>query len=131
MGEVSVLLDSHTLLWWLDDDKRLSRRARTTIAAHRTTVFVSAASVWEIAIKVELGKLRDPTDAVRHFPMLLAERGLTDLHITAAHAVAAAALPRIHRDPFDRMLVAQAIVEGVPIVTDNPLLPKYGIEVIW
>jgi PIN domain nuclease of toxin-antitoxin system len=131
VGEVSVLLDSHALLWWLDDDKRLSARARSTIARPASTVLVSAASIWELAIKVALGKLGDPTGAIPRLPAILPERGFTELPVTALHAVHAAGLPRIHRDPFDRMLVAQATIEGASIITDDPVLRKYGVKTIW
>jgi PIN domain nuclease of toxin-antitoxin system len=131
MGRVSTLLDSHALLWWLADDRRLSKRARSTIADPDATVYVSAASVWEIAIKVALGKLADPTNAIPRFPAILAERGMTDLPISTAHAVEAASLPALHRDPFDRMLVAQSRLEGLSIVTNDPLLREYGVKTIW
>ena len=128
---MNVLLDSHTLLWWLADDKRLSKKARSAIAKSDATVFVSAASVWEIAIKISLGKLDDPSGALHRFPLILRERGLTELPISAAHAVEAASLPRKHRDPFDRMLVAQSRVEGLPLVSDDPVLKQYGARILW
>jgi PIN domain nuclease of toxin-antitoxin system len=131
MGSVRVLLDTHTLLWWLDDDRRLSRRARAVIASAESTVHVSSASAWEVAIKVSLGKLRDSNDALARFPSLLVERGLSELSVSVAHAVAAGALPGIHRDPFDRMLVAQSRVEDMPIVTNDRVFRRYGAKVIW
>lgn len=126
-----VLLDTHTFLWWLDDDRRLSRKARSLIAGAGTAVFVSSASAWELAIKVALGKLRDDQGALERFPALLVERGMTELPITIAHAVLAGTLPRLHRDPFDRMLVAQGRLEAMPIVTNDPVFRKYEASVIW
>ncbi len=131
MGEVNVLLDSRALLWWLDDDRRLSRKARTTIASAGTAVFVSVASIWEIAIKLSLGKLADSANAVPRLPSLLVERGMIALAIEATHALEAAALPRIHRDPFDRMLVAQSRLEGMAIVTNDALVRAYDVKTIW
>jgi PIN domain nuclease of toxin-antitoxin system len=131
VGEVRVLVDTHALLWWLADDKRLSRRARKTIADEETEVLVSAACVWEAAIKASLGKLGDPTRAVSRLPSIIPERGFAELQISAAHAVQAADLPRIHRDPFDRMLVAQSMIESAPVVTNDPDIRRYGVKTIW
>jgi PIN domain nuclease of toxin-antitoxin system len=128
---VSVLLNTHALLWWLDDDRRLSRRARKVIADPDSVIYVSSASVWEIAIKVRLGKLADPQDAVPRLPQILVERGMTELPISAVHALGAGSLPNHHRDPFDRMLVAQSRLEGLPLVTNDPHIPKYGVQTIW
>ena len=131
MGRVNVLLDSHALLWWLDDDKRLSRRARQIIANEDNSVFVSAASVWEIAIKVALGKLDDRDGAVPRLPLILVERGMIALPIMPAHAIEAADLPPVHRDPFDRMLVAQGRRERLAIVTNDPLFKEYDVKTAW
>ena len=128
---MNILLDSHALLWWLDDDKRLSRRARSAIANADNTVFVSAASVWEIAIKTALGKLADPDGAVPRLPAILLERGMMALPISPTHAVEAARLPPIHRDPFDRMLVAQSQLDGLAIVTNDPLIKRYAVKTVW
>lgn len=128
---MNVLLDSHALLWWLDDDRRLSRRARQTIADAETVIFVSVASVWEIAIKRALGKLNDPSDAIPRLPSILADRGMGTLPIEAVHAIDAAALPGLHRDPFDRMIVAQSRIEGFPVVTNDPAIRAYGVATIW
>jgi PIN domain nuclease of toxin-antitoxin system len=128
---VNVLVDSHALLWWLDDDRRLSRRARQTIADADTAVFVSVASVWEIAIKRALGKLNDPSGAIPRLPSVLADRGMRTLAIEAYHAIDAAALPRLHRDPFDRMIVAQSRIEGFPVVTNDAAIRAYRVATIW
>lgn len=128
---MNVLLDSHALLWWLGDDKRLSRRARKLIADEDNSVFVSAASVWEIAIKVALGKLDDRDGAVPRLPLILVERGMIALPIMPAHAIEAAGLPPVHRDPFDRMLVAQGRLERLALVTNDPLFKQYDVKTEW
>ena len=128
---MKVLLDTHALIWWLDDDRRLSRRARTVIAGPRTTVLVSSASAWEMATKVRLGKLRDPEGAVRRLSALLLERGFTELPVTVDHAVEAGLLPTDHRDPFDRMLMAQSRVERVPVVTNDRVFRDGGVKTVW
>ena len=128
---MNILLDSYALLWWLDDDKRLSKRARSVIANADNTVFVSAASVWEIAIKTALGKLADPDGAVPRLPAILMERGMIALPISPTHAIEAASLPPIHRDPFDRMLVAQSKLESLALVTNDPIIKRYGVKTVW
>ena len=128
---MNVLLDSHALLWWLDDDKRLSRRARQLIGDEDNSVFVSAASVWEIAIKAALGKLDDRDGAVPRLPMILVERGMIALPIIPSHAIEAANLPPVHRDPFDRMLIAQGRRERLAIVTNDPMFERYDVKTEW
>jgi PIN domain nuclease of toxin-antitoxin system len=128
---VKVLLDTHALLWWLTDDRRLSRRARKVIADPTSTVLVSSASAWEMATKLRLGKLRDPDGAVPRLPAILLERGLVELPVTVAHAIEAGLLPAQHRDPFDRMLAAQSRCEGAPLVTNDPAFGDYGIRIVW
>jgi PIN domain nuclease of toxin-antitoxin system len=128
---VKVLLDTHALLWWLTDDRRLSRRARKVIADPKSTVLVSSASAWEMATKLRLGKLRDPDGAVPRLPAILLERGLVELPVTVAHAIEAGLLPAQHRDPFDRMLAAQSRSEGAPLVTNDPAFGDYGIRIVW
>ena len=131
MGAVGILLDTHALIWWLDDDPRLSRAARVAIADPEVLVYVSAASAWEMATKVRLGKLRDPGGAVPHLSQVLRDRALTALPVTVDHAVAAGGLSGPHRDPFDRMLIAQSRIEGLPVVTTDPVFTRYGVPVIW
>lgn len=128
---MNVLLDTHAFIWWLDDDDRLSRRARRLILAADTGVFVSSATAWEMATKVRLGKVRDANGAVSRLGALIAERGMSELAISVAHAVEAGSLPGPHRDPFDRMLIAQARIEGLPIVSADPVFVKYGVSVVW
>ncbi len=126
-----VLLDTHAFLWWVLEDSRLSARARTVITAPEAEVLVSAVSAWEIAIKAADHRLDLPEPAQAYVPNRIAANDFVELPITVEHAVAVAGLPPIHRDPFDRLLVAQAQVEGIPIVTSDPAISRYDIDVIW
>lgn len=130
MGAVSLLLDTHALLWWLADDPRLDPRARQAIAEPDTPVWVSAASCWEIATKHRLGKLDDPAGIIPRLPDIVQERGMAPLAISPRHALAAGALPGPHRDPFDRMLIAQARMEQLTVVTIDPVFQEYGVPVL-
>ena len=121
-----LLLDTHVFLWWRGDPSRLSPEARSSIAT-ADIVFVSAASAWEAAIKAALGRLELP-DTVE--AGVLAS-GFEKLLITFSHAEQAASLPQHHRDPFDRMLVAQAQAEGLTLVTHDRLLEPYDVEILW
>ncbi len=123
-----LLLDSHAYLWWLADDPRLGGAARRAILQPSAVVYVSAATVWELAIKQALGRL-DTGDA--DLVDEIAANGFVELPVAAAHARAAAALPRHHDDPFDRMLVAQAQLEGLELVTRDPAFAAYGVTPVW
>jgi PIN domain nuclease of toxin-antitoxin system len=123
---VRLLLDTHALLWWLADDARLGRRAREAIAAPANLVFVSAATAWEIAVKRALGRLVAPGDVEEW----LAESDFRPLPIQIAEAVASAELPPHHRDPFDRLLVAQARIGGMTIVTSDEHIGGYEVSVL-
>lgn len=123
---MSLLLDSHALLWWLANDPTLSGEARAAIANGETAVYVSAATAWEIAIKQSIGKLDAPTDLLEQ----LERHRFRSLSITAAHAYAAGNLPRYHDDPFDRMLVAQAVAESLTIVTRDTRISRYGVPTL-
>jgi PIN domain nuclease of toxin-antitoxin system len=121
-----LLLDTHVLLWSLGDPDELGNEARSAIVDPDHDVFVSAASTWEIAIKGARGKLRIPDDlsdriAVLHF---------AELPVTIAHSIEAGGLPAYHRDPFDRMLVAQAQIEGLTLVTRDERLAAYGVQTL-
>ena len=122
-----LLVDTHALLWWLTDDPALSPAARDAIADPVNEPFVSAASVWEIAIKRSLGKLDAPDDLLE----IVSDEGFVFLAVTPWHAWRVAQLPRHHGDPFDRLLVAQALGEGVPVVTADPQFGAYGVGVMW
>ena len=120
---MNLLLDTHVLLWWLDDPGQLSEAAGTAIRDGANVVCVSAATAWEIVIKKALGKL----DAPDNLDEVLRECRFTPLPITVAHALAVRSLPTHHRDPFDRMLVAQAHAEGMTVVTRDPKVLQYTV----
>lgn len=126
-----LLLDTHTFLWWLDDDRRLSTTARRVIEDSDNEVFVSAASGWEIAIKTQLGKLRLPAAPESFITEQLLHNGFKSLPISLSHALQVSMIPAFHRDPFDRILVVQSIVERMPIITADPLVTQYQAETIW
>ncbi len=121
-----LLLDTHALLWALDDDDALDEAARNAIVDPRNDVFVSAISIWEISIKRSLGKLKAPGDLIS----AVEASGFQELAVTCVHADHAGNLPPHHRDPFDRMLVAQAQVEGLTIVTHDRVIAKYGVRTL-
>jgi PIN domain nuclease of toxin-antitoxin system len=121
-----LLLDTHALLWWLTDDPTLSEPARAAIADHRNAIYVSAATAWEISIKRAAGKLESPADLEAE----VRRHRFDSLPITLRHAVAAGALPRHHEDPFDRMLVAQAMAEGLTLATRDERIALYGVPIL-
>ena len=123
---MNLLLDTHVLLWWLDDNPTLSGRAREVIAEGTNLVFVSATVIWEIRIKQSLGKLKVPRD----FKNILDQQPFEMLAITAEHAQAVGNLPSYHRDAFDRMLIAQAKVEELTVVTRDIHFKKYKIPIL-
>ena len=123
---MNLLLDTHALLWWLDDHPTLSKKARSAIADGKNLVFVSAAVIWEIQIKQALGRLELPPD----FGQVLNRQPFENLDITVEHAHAVGDLPPYHRDPFDRMLIAQAKTEGLTLVTRDLNLRKYKVPLI-
>jgi len=125
------LIDTHVLLWWLFDDPKLSGRAHEVIQAQTNTILVSSASGWEVATKYRLGKLPHAGEAARNLPALLRKSRIDVLPISMDHALAAGALPGPHRDPFDRMLIAQGQIEGLPIVTSDQAFKQYPIKIIW
>ncbi|HEY8724024.1 MAG TPA: type II toxin-antitoxin system VapC family toxin [Gaiellaceae bacterium] len=121
-----LLLDTHAFLWWNADDPALGPNARTAIADSGNIVFVSAATAWEIATKRESGKLDAPGDIVDW----IRQGGFTEIAIELEHAVLSAELPKHHRDPFDRLLVAQAAIEELTLVTADAEIVKYSIETL-
>lgn len=126
-----ALLDTHTFLWWITDDPRLSARAREVIAGGDNALFVSAASGWEIAIKARLGRLQLPDNVESFILEQLSRNAFSSLPIQLSHALHVYSLPDIHRDPFDRILVAQGQLEKLPIVTADPQIGQYPVEIIW
>jgi len=128
---VKLLLDTHAFLWWVGSSQELSRKARTAIASARNECFVSVASGWEIAIKVSLGKLRIEGALDRFVPEQIAVNGFQALAIDLKHTARVATLPFHHRDPFDRLLVVQAQLERLALVTHDAAFRAYEVDVRW
>ena len=126
-----ALLDTHAFLWWNLDDPQLSASARAIIGDGQNEIFVSAASAWEIAIKVGKGRLVLPESPERYVANRMAHSRFLALPIQLSHALHVATLPRIHEDPFDRLLVAQGQMEGLPILTADPEIARYPVEILW
>lgn len=125
-----VLLDTHALIWWLEGAGKLSAEARRVIADPEATILVSAASAWEIAIKHQIGKFRVP-DLIKDFRRRIDREGFVELPISLEHAVIAGTLPGKHKDPFDRVLIAQSQVEDIAIVTRDEWFGQYAVQCIW
>jgi len=123
---MNLLLDTHVLLWWLDDNPTLLIKAKEAIADGGNLVFVSVATIWEIRIKHALGKLKIPAN----FRNVLEQQAFEMLSITADHAHLIGELPAHHRDPFDRMLIAQALFEGFTLITRDSLFKRYNVSTI-
>jgi PIN domain nuclease of toxin-antitoxin system len=127
---MNLVVDSHVLLWWFSRSRQLSEPARRSMADPENRVYVSAAVAWELAIKVNLGKL-DARNFVAGLPAFLHEEGFHRLAISTDHALRAGLLPLHHTDPFDRMLVAQAQALNCPMVSADARLDRYGVRRIW
>lgn len=127
---MKVLLDTHVLLWWLSGDTKMSRRARHVIQDQENMVLVSAASAWEIAIKSKAGKL-EAGPLVADFQREVGEAGFSELPISSDHAIRAGLLRGPHKDPFDRMLAAQAQAEYLAVISKDKLFDDYGVRRIW
>ena len=126
-----VLIDTHALLWWINNDPRISWRAREVFSAGENKLLFSAASGWEMAIKVNLGKLTVEGPLGSYLSKHLVDVAVEVLPVSLRHAVGVADLPNHHRDPFDRLIVAQALAEGIPVLTADPLVTRYPVETIW
>jgi len=126
-----ILLDTHAFLWWITDDQRMSPRATEVIADGRNDLLFSAASGWEIAIKAGLGRIKLPSPMDRFLIEQLRKNRMEMLPIQMAHALHVHTLPRRHRDPFDRMLVSQAQLEKLPILSGDREIARYDVEVLW
>jgi PIN domain nuclease of toxin-antitoxin system len=126
-----LLLDTHALLWWLAEPDRLSEAAHAAIADPTTRVFVSSASGWEIATKVRLGKLPAAVELLSDLPDLLASQGFELLPIQLRHGLRAGSYPMAHRDPFDRLLAAQAELAHLTLVSLDPALQPFPCQVLW
>jgi len=127
---LKCLLDTHALLWWLQEHPSLSSKARKTIASAENQILVSTATVWELAIKNHSGKLEIP-GLLDDFENKLTEEGMLILSISLDHALRAGSLPMHHRDPFDRMLIAQAQAEGFSLISNDTVFDRYGLSRIW
>jgi PIN domain nuclease of toxin-antitoxin system len=128
---VKLLLDTHALLWTLDGDRRLPQRVLDRIDSAENDVYVSIASLWEAAIKIGNGKLRVPGQTIDYFVGHIQTRQLIVLALTLAPIRIVQTLPRHHRDPFDRILIAQSIAEGIPLVTTDTDIRKYKVDILW
>ena len=126
-----ALLDTHAFLWWVADDDRLSDTAKATIGDGENIIVVSASVAWELVIKFGSGRLKLPGRPGLYIPDRIARNGFEVLPIQFAHTLYLETLPRHHGDPFDRILIAQSLVEGIPILTADPIFARYGVEVIW
>ena len=126
-----ILLDTHALIWWLAGNTRLPESARDAIGDVSNETFVSAASAWEIATKYRTGRLPEASELAHDIAGALAEQGFEELPVTVDDGSRAGALPDHHRDPFDRMLIAQAISHNLTIVTGDTLFDQYGVRRLW
>ena len=134
MGEnlaVQVLLDTHAFLWWIADSDRLSGRAHSVIEDELNNILVSAASVWEIATKLRIGKLPGWEGLVPEISGHISRQGFRELEITVKDAEHAGFMQAPHRDPFDRMLAAQALLRGCPMISVDPALDSFGVRRLW
>jgi PIN domain nuclease of toxin-antitoxin system len=128
---VRLLLDTHAFLWWVADAPDLTRTARRAIAEAKNECLLSVASCWEMAIEVGLGKLKLTGKIERFIPEQMAANGIRELPIEVRHATRVSRLPFHHRDPFDRLLAAQALDEEIAIVSADPIFRRYGVKRIW
>ncbi|MBN9689618.1 MAG: type II toxin-antitoxin system VapC family toxin [Verrucomicrobia bacterium] len=128
---MTLLLDTHALLWFLTNDPSLSERARRSVEDQANVTFVSAANLWEVAIKLSLGKLKLPAPFADIFPRQLELNGFALLPLTPTHCATLLTLPFHHRDPFDRVLLAQAKSERMTLVTNDGQFGAYGIPLLW
>jgi PIN domain nuclease of toxin-antitoxin system len=124
---MKLLLDTHAALWWLVDDDRIGEEVVSLLADDSNQVLISAVVIWEVAINRSLGKLK----AAEGLAPTLVDAGAQPLSLTVAHAAAVEALPWVHRDPFDRLLVAQALTEDAAIVSRDAPLSQYGVTIVW
>ncbi len=125
------LLDTHAFLWWIADDPHLSERARQVISDPENEMFLSAASGWEMAIKTQLGKLQLPDRFEQFIAEQLFRNNITSLPVMMSHALHVQSLPLHHRDPFDRLLIAQGQLEKMPIITTDSVFADYDVEIVW
>jgi PIN domain nuclease of toxin-antitoxin system len=128
---MNLLLDTQALLWFVLDDARLSKKARESIVTTDALVFVSPASLWEIAIKISLGKYALPAAFAAFWDDQLRTNDFTLLPISVSHTARVTDLPFHHRDPFDRLIIAQSLVDRIPVVSSDETFAHYGVDLIW
>ena len=126
-----VLVDTHVFLWWVEGDRTLPAKARAALANQENECLISLVSAWELAIKAGLGKLKLALPVERYVVEHVAANGFRMLDIRMAHVGRVETLDPHHGDPFDRLLIAQALVEKLPVVTADPIFRKYGVKRIW
>jgi len=127
---MSYLLDTHTFMWWVLDNPKLNKETRTLMSETDAGLFLSAASAWEMVIKAQVGKLILPEPVIDFIRKQLVLNDIASLDITTEHALKVFSLPLHHKDPFDRMLIAQAIVEDLTIITNDELIRQYDVQVV-
>ncbi len=128
---MKLLLDTRTFLWWITDSPELSVRVRDAIRNPENELFLSVASAWEMAIKVDLGRLHLPVRPDRFIPNQLTKNAIKSLPIQMGHALYVSRLPAIHRDPFDRIIISQSILEKMAVVTRDPDIVEYKVKILW
>ncbi len=128
---MKILLDTHALLWWLEGDKKLPKKSRDLIQNEDNTILVSSASAWEISTKVRIGKMPNAVEVALNLPDILISQGFNSLPISILHAQKAGLLAGSHRDPFDRMLIAQSMVESIAVVTNETIFEDLGASRLW
>lgn len=126
-----LLVDTQVFLWWVNGSRGMPLRVSRLFADPGNELLLSVASCWEVAIKTSLGKLRLPQPPGAFFPLQLQANGMALLDISFPHVAKVADLPFHHRDPFDRLIVAQALIEGLPVITADPVFTKYGVRRLW
>lgn len=124
------LIDTHILLWWIFNDPKLDQTSRKIIQNPKNQIFVSSATAWEIATKHRIGKLPEAKELLENYPEILTKARFLELQITTAHALRAGLLPITHRDPFDRMIMAQSELESMPVITHDPAFQTEFIQII-
>ena len=127
----AYLLDTHAAIWWWTASSRLGATAASVISSEDASIFFSAASVWEIAIKSHAGKLPEIVDFESQYGPLMQANGFRALAVTDEHALRAGFLPGEHRDPFDRLIAGQALMEGMAVITRDPAIAAFGCDVLW
>jgi PIN domain nuclease of toxin-antitoxin system len=128
---MKYLLDTHTFLWFVTGDTKLSPQALSTIENNGNEIYFSAASAWEIAIKNQLGRLRIQEDLELFITNQLVQNGFRPLSITIIHTINSGNLPLLHKDPFDRILISQSVIENMPLISTDTNIKRYAVQLVW